>query len=88
MCEDHFSLSSLITDIKAFCLLYITGLFLTPMLLKARPEPSQQESAAKIIPFPKRIADPADFAQLVQAIMENKMINGEIIRIDGAVRMP
>ncbi|XP_068701747.1 3-hydroxyacyl-CoA dehydrogenase type-2-like [Montipora foliosa] len=64
------------------------GLFLTPMLLKARPEPSQQESAAKIIPFPKRIADPADFAQLVQAIMENKMINGEIIRIDGAVRMP
>ena len=58
------------------------------MLLKARPEPSQQESAAKIIPFPKRIADPADFAQLVQAIMENKMINGEIIRIDGAVRMP
>ena len=63
-------------------------MFLTPMFTKGRPEPSQQQSAAQIIPFPKRIADPADFAQLVQTIIENKTINGEIIRIDGAARMP
>ena len=64
------------------------GMFLTPMFTKGRPEPSQQESAAQIVPFPKRIGDPADFAQLVQTIIENHMINGEVIRIDGAVRMP
>lgn len=58
------------------------------MFTKGRPEPSQHETIAKIVPFPKRIGDPADFAQLVQTIIENKMINGEIIRIDGAVRMP
>ena len=58
------------------------------MLTKSRPEPSQQEAVAQIVPFPKRIGDPADFAQLVQSIIDNKMINGEIIRIDGAVRMP
>ena len=63
-------------------------MFLTPMVTKGRAEPSQQESKAQIIPFPKRIGDPADFAQLVQTIIDNKMINGEIIRIDGAVRMP
>lgn len=63
-------------------------MFLTPMVTKGKPELSQQESKAQIIPFPKRIGDPADFAQLVQTIIDNKMINGEIIRIDGAVRMP
>ncbi|XP_073253357.1 3-hydroxyacyl-CoA dehydrogenase type-2-like isoform X2 [Porites lutea] len=66
----------------------INGMFLTPMFTKGRPEPSQQESAAQIIPFPKRIADPEDFAHLALSIIENRTINGEIIRIDGAVRMP
>ena len=64
------------------------GLFLTPMFTKARPEPAEQQRIAQMVPFPKRIGDPADFAQLVQAIIENKMINGENIRLDGAVRMP
>lgn len=64
------------------------GMFLTPMFTKGRPEPSEQQKIAQIVPFPKRIGDPADFAQLVQAIIENKMINGENIRLDGAVRMP
>ena len=63
-------------------------MFLTPMFTKGRPDPLEQENKAQIIPFPKRIGDPADFAQLVQAVIDNKMINGEIIRIDGAVRMP
>ena len=63
-------------------------MFLTPMLTKSRPEPSEQQKMAQIVPFPKRIGDPAEFAQLVQTIIENKMINGEVIRIDGGVRMP
>lgn len=58
------------------------------MLTKSRPEPSEQQKMAQIVPFPKRIGDPAEFAQLVQTIIENKMINGEVIRIDGSVRMP
>ena len=64
------------------------GLFLTPMLTRSRPEPSEQQRIAQIVPFPKRLGDPAEFARLVQAIIENKMINGENIRLDGAVRMP
>lgn len=66
----------------------IPGMFLTPMFTKGRPDPSEQQKVAEIVPFPKRIGDPAEFAQLVQTIIENKMINGEVIRIDGAVRMP
>ena len=58
------------------------------MLTKSRPEPSEQQKMAQIVPFPKRIGDPAEFAQLAQTIIENKMINGEVIRIDGGVRMP
>ena len=58
------------------------------MLTKSRPEPSEQQKMAQIVPFPKRTGDPAEFAQLVQTIIENKMINGEVIRIDGGVRMP
>ncbi|KAL9973261.1 hypothetical protein ACROYT_G019690 [Oculina patagonica] len=64
------------------------GLFLTPMFTKGRPDPLEQQRIAQVVPFPKRIGDPAEFAQLVQTIIENKMINGEIIRLDGAVRMP
>ena len=43
---------------------------------------------AQIVPFPKRIGDPVEFVRLVQTVIENKMINGEVIRIDGGVRMP
>lgn len=72
-----------------WCIFFATpGLFLTPMLTKARPEPLEQQRIAQIVPYPKRLGDPAEFAQLVQAIIENKMINGENIRLDGAVRMP
>ena len=58
------------------------------MLTKSRPEPSEQQKMAQIVPFPKRIGDPVEFARLVQTVIENKMINGEVIRIDGGVRMP
>ena len=57
------------------------------MLTKSRPEPSEQKMA-QIVPFPKRIGDPVEFAQTIQTIFEKKMINGEVIRIDGGVRMP
>ena len=61
------------------------GLFLTPMLA-GLPEQVQNELATTV-PFPKRLGRPDEYAQLVQSIVENNMLNGEIIRIDGALRM-
>ena len=62
------------------------GLFKTP-LLAGLPEKVQNELGASV-PFPSRLGDPAEYAQLVQSIVENPMINAEVIRIDGALRMP
>jgi len=61
------------------------GTFDTPMLAMA-PEPLRQALAAQI-PFPSRLGRPAEFAALVQHILENIMLNGETIRLDGAIRM-
>lgn len=61
------------------------GLFLTP-LLAALP-PAAQESLGKQVPFPSRLGHPEEFAQLVEAIIANPMLNGETIRLDGAIRM-
>jgi NAD(P)-dependent dehydrogenase (short-subunit alcohol dehydrogenase family) len=61
------------------------GIFETPMLLGL---PSQvQESLGRSVPFPSRLGRPAEFALLVKAICENPMLNGEVIRLDGALRM-
>lgn len=62
------------------------GLFKTPMLASL-PDQVQNE-LAKNVPFPNRLGDPAEYAQLVQSIVENPMLNGEVIRLDGALRMP
>jgi len=62
------------------------GLFKTPMLASL-PEAVQAELGAKV-PFPNRLGHPDEYAQLVQAITENPMLNGEVIRLDGALRMP
>jgi NAD(P)-dependent dehydrogenase (short-subunit alcohol dehydrogenase family) len=62
------------------------GLFDTP-LLAALPEPAR-EALGKTIPFPPRLGRPEEFAHLAQAIVENQMLNGETIRLDGAIRMP
>jgi NAD(P)-dependent dehydrogenase (short-subunit alcohol dehydrogenase family) len=62
------------------------GLFDTP-LLAALPEEARQKLGAGV-PFPQRLGQPAEFAQLVSHIVENRMINGETIRLDGALRMP
>jgi NAD(P)-dependent dehydrogenase (short-subunit alcohol dehydrogenase family) len=61
------------------------GLFDTPMLA-ALPEPAREALAADI-PFPSRLGNPAEYATLVRAIIENRMLNGEVIRLDGALRM-
>lgn len=61
------------------------GVFMTPMMAKLPPK--AQESLAKSIPFPQRLGKPEDFAHLVQAIVENPKLNGETIRLDGALRM-
>jgi NAD(P)-dependent dehydrogenase (short-subunit alcohol dehydrogenase family) len=62
------------------------GLFDTP-LLAALPEEAREALGAGI-PFPSRLGDPAEYAQLVEQIVANPMLNGETIRLDGALRMP
>jgi NAD(P)-dependent dehydrogenase (short-subunit alcohol dehydrogenase family) len=61
------------------------GLIATP-LFSGLPE-AAQHSLADSVPFPKRLGKPEEFASLVQAIIENPMINGTVIRLDGALRM-
>jgi NAD(P)-dependent dehydrogenase (short-subunit alcohol dehydrogenase family) len=62
------------------------GLFDTP-LLAALPDEARQALGAGI-PFPQRLGTPAEYAQLACQIVENRMLNGETIRLDGALRMP
>ena len=61
------------------------GIIATPMLL-AMPQ-NVQESLAASVPFPKRLGRPEEFARLVCHIIENEMINGAVLRLDGALRM-
>jgi NAD(P)-dependent dehydrogenase (short-subunit alcohol dehydrogenase family) len=62
------------------------GLFLTPLLYQL-PEEVQQSLAASI-PFPKRLGKPEEFAELAVHIVGNRSLNGEVIRLDGALRLP
>jgi len=61
------------------------GLFLTPML-EGLPQQVQTDLASTV-PLPKRLGKPDEYAKLVEAIIENPMLNGEVIRLDGALRM-
>lgn len=61
------------------------GLFFTPMMHQLPEE--ARDSLGKQVPFPPRLGEPGEFAQLVQQIFENTMLNGETIRLDGAIRM-
>lgn len=61
------------------------GMFGTPMVTALPDE--MQEALAANIPFPKRLGDPSEYGRLAAHICENEMINGETIRIDGAVRL-
>ncbi len=62
------------------------GLFDTP-LLAALPEEARQKLGAGV-PYPQRLGQPTEYAQLACHIVENRMLNGETIRLDGALRMP
>jgi len=61
------------------------GIFDTPMLA-GLPE-AARESLGKQVPFPSRLGRPAEYALLARHIVENQMLNGEVIRLDGAIRM-
>ena len=61
------------------------GLFDTP-LLAGLPEPARQ-SLGQQVPFPSRLGQPSEYAALAKHIIENPMLNGEVIRLDGAIRM-
>ncbi len=67
------------------CVTIAPGLFETPMLLGMPAE--VQESLGKQVPFPSRLGKPAEYAQLVRSILDNVMLNGETIRLDGAIRL-
>ena len=62
------------------------GLFLTPMM--AGLPQNVQDSLGKQVPFPSRLGHPDEYALLVHSIVINPMLNGEVIRLDGAIRMP
>jgi NAD(P)-dependent dehydrogenase (short-subunit alcohol dehydrogenase family) len=61
------------------------GIFGTPML-RALPQ-AAQDSLGASVPFPRRLGEPAEFADLVLTILRNRYLNGQVIRIDGALRM-
>ncbi len=61
------------------------GIFDTPMLGQL-PE-KVRDALGKMVPFPKRLGRPSEYSKLVQHIIENPMLNGEVIRLDGAIRM-
>jgi NAD(P)-dependent dehydrogenase (short-subunit alcohol dehydrogenase family) len=61
------------------------GIFDTPMLA-GLPEPARI-SLGQQVPFPSRLGQPQEYAALVKHIIENEMLNGEVIRLDGAIRM-
>ena len=61
------------------------GIFKTPMLA-GLPEEVQKSLGAQV-PFPSRLGEPDEFAALARHIVENSMLNGETIRLDGSIRM-
>lgn len=61
------------------------GIMETPMLLGMPAE--VQESLGKMVPFPSRLGKPAEYARLVKHMAENSYLNGEVVRLDGAIRM-
>ena len=67
------------------CVTIAPGIMETPMLMGMPAE--VQESLGKMVPFPSRMGKPAEFAGLVRHVIENTYLNGEVIRLDGAIRM-
>jgi NAD(P)-dependent dehydrogenase (short-subunit alcohol dehydrogenase family) len=69
--------------IRVMCI--APGIFATPMM-QSFPA-AVQDSLAATVPFPPRFGEPAEYAALCRAILENGMLNGEVIRLDGGLRM-
>ncbi len=67
------------------CMAIAPGIFMTPML--AGLPQDVQDSLGKQVPFPARLGRPAEFAHLVQSVIEIPTLNGETLRLDGAIRM-
>jgi len=67
------------------CLTIAPGLFMTPLFAGLSDENIQ--SLESQVPFPSRLGKPAEYGKMVQSIVENPMLNGEVIRLDGAIRM-
>ncbi len=67
------------------CVTIAPGLFMTPLFQAAPAEVI--ESLEKQVPFPSRLGKPSEYGKMAQAIIENPMLNGEVIRLDGAIRM-
>lgn len=67
------------------CMTIAPGLFLTP-LFETLPEEAVASLGAQV-PFPSRLGHPSEYAKMTQSIIENPMLNGEVIRLDGAIRM-
>ena len=61
------------------------GIFMTPMM-KSLPQ-TAQDSLGQQVPHPSRLGDPSEYAMMVESILKNPMLNGETIRLDGAIRM-
>lgn len=61
------------------------GIFMTPMM-KGLPQ-AAQDSLGQQVPHPSRLGDPSEYAMMVESILKNPMLNGETIRLDGAIRM-
>ena len=61
------------------------GIFLTPMLLRLPPQ--AQDSLAASLPFPKKLGDPRAIRRAGAALIDNSYLNGEVVRLDAALRM-
>jgi NAD(P)-dependent dehydrogenase (short-subunit alcohol dehydrogenase family) len=68
------------------CVTIAPGSFETPMMANLKPEALQ--ALASQVPFPARLGRPAEFAQMVRSVIQNVMLNGTTIRLDGALRLP
>ncbi|MEP6798182.1 MAG: SDR family NAD(P)-dependent oxidoreductase [Lapillicoccus sp.] len=75
-----------LADKKIRVMTIAPGTFMTPMLAGLPPEATAALEAG--VPHPSRLGDPAEYASLVRHIIDNGMLNGEVIRLDGALRMP
>jgi len=67
------------------CVTIAPGVFMTPMMAGLSKE--AQDSLGRQVPFPPRLGRPEEFAQLVESIVEIPTLNGEVIRLDGAIRL-